>query len=69
MAEGAIVPVETLARPVTGRSLWSEARGRLLSNKAAVASMKGLAEMAREAANLDLAAEIWRTLAESLSAA
>jgi oligopeptide transport system permease protein len=46
MAEGAIVPVETLARPVTGRSLWSEARGRLLSNKAAVASIVLLALIA-----------------------
>jgi oligopeptide transport system permease protein len=34
MAEGAALPIETLADPVTGRSLWVEARGRLLNNKA-----------------------------------
>ncbi|QFU16131.1 ABC transporter permease subunit [Microvirga thermotolerans] len=39
MAEGAALPIETLAEPVAGRSLWVEARGRLLSNKAAVASI------------------------------
>ena len=37
--------------------------------EAAVAGLKALAETAQEAANMDLAAEIWRTLAESLSAA
>jgi ABC-type dipeptide/oligopeptide/nickel transport systems, permease components len=39
MAEGAALPIETLADPVTGRSLWVEARGRLLNNKAAVTSI------------------------------
>ncbi|MCB8821194.1 ABC transporter permease [Microvirga rosea] len=39
MAEGAALPIETLADPVSGRSLWVEARGRLLNNKAAVASI------------------------------
>ncbi|AWM86607.1 ABC transporter permease [Microvirga sp. 17 mud 1-3] len=39
MAEGAALPLETLTDPVSGRSLWVEARGRLLANKAAVTSI------------------------------
>ncbi|MBZ6075379.1 ABC transporter permease [Microvirga puerhi] len=46
MAEGAALPIETLADPVTGRSLWVEARGRLLNNKAAVCSIVLLAFIA-----------------------
>jgi oligopeptide transport system permease protein len=44
MAEGAVLPVETLKDPaVVGRSLWADARARLFRNKAAVASIIGLA--------------------------
>jgi oligopeptide transport system permease protein len=40
MAEGAVVPIETLADvQVTGRSLWAEARGRLVRNRAALSSI------------------------------
>ncbi len=40
MAEGAVLPVETMTGPVvTGRSLWAEARGRLVRNRAALASI------------------------------
>ncbi|WP_230530829.1 ABC transporter permease subunit [Microvirga roseola] len=39
MAQGAVLPVETMKGPVAGRSLWAEARGRLLHNKAAVTSI------------------------------
>ncbi|MGO4572334.1 ABC transporter permease subunit [Microvirga sp. 2TAF3] len=39
MAEGAVLPIETLTDPVVGRSLWVEARGRLIRNRAAVASI------------------------------
>lgn len=46
MAEGAALPIETLTDPVVGRSLWVEARGRLLNNKAAVASIVLLAFIA-----------------------
>lgn len=43
MAEGAVLPVETMTGPVTGRSLWAEARGRLVRNRAALASIIVLA--------------------------
>jgi oligopeptide transport system permease protein len=46
MAEGAALPIETLTDPVVGRSLWVEARGRLLNNKAAVGSIVLLAFIA-----------------------
>ncbi len=40
MAEGAVLPVETMTGPVvTGRSLWAEARGRLVRNRAALTSI------------------------------
>ena len=39
MAEGAVVPTEILTGPIVGRSLWSEARGRLVRNKAAATSI------------------------------
>ncbi|MBF9233518.1 ABC transporter permease subunit [Microvirga alba] len=39
MAEGAVFPAETLKDPVVGRSLWVEARGRLVRNKAALTSI------------------------------
>ena len=39
MAEGAVLPVETMTGPVTGRSLWAEARGRLIRNRAALTSL------------------------------
>ena len=40
MAEGAALPVETMTGPVvTGRSLWAEARGRLVRNRAALTSI------------------------------
>lgn len=39
MAEGAVLPAETLKDPVVGRSLWVEARGRLVRNKAAFGSI------------------------------
>jgi oligopeptide transport system permease protein len=39
MAEGAVLPVETMTGPITGRSLWAEARGRLIRNRAAFTSI------------------------------
>lgn len=39
MAEGAVLPVETMTGPITGRSLWAEARGRLIRNRAALTSI------------------------------
>ncbi|WP_457093221.1 ABC transporter permease subunit [Microvirga sp. P5_D2] len=39
MAEGAVLPIETMSGPVTGRSLWAEARGRLVRNRAAITSI------------------------------
>jgi oligopeptide transport system permease protein len=39
MAEGAVVSDIPLREPVVGRSLWADARTRLLRNKASVASM------------------------------
>lgn len=39
MAEGAVISDIPLTGPVTGRSLWVDARARLLRNKASVASM------------------------------
>lgn len=40
MAQGAVLPVETLKdTSVSGRSLWADARSRLFRNKAAVASI------------------------------
>ncbi|MET0742466.1 MAG: ABC transporter permease subunit [Microvirga sp.] len=39
MAEGAVLPIETLKDTTVGRSLWAEARSRLLRNKAAVTSI------------------------------
>jgi oligopeptide transport system permease protein len=40
MAEGAVVPIETLVdTSVVGRSLWAEARGRLVRNRAALGSI------------------------------
>ena len=46
MAEGAVLPVETMTGPVAGRSLWAEARGRLVRNRAAVTSIIVLALIA-----------------------
>jgi oligopeptide transport system permease protein len=47
MAEGAALPLETMTGPVVvGRSLWADARTRLVRNKAAVASMILLALIA-----------------------
>ena len=45
MAEGAVLPVETMKDTVTGRSLWAEARGRLVRNRAAVTSIVVLASI------------------------
>lgn len=39
MAEGAVLPIETMTGPITGRSLWAEARGRLIRNRAALTSI------------------------------
>jgi oligopeptide transport system permease protein len=39
MAEGAVISDIPVTGPVTGRSLWADARARLLRNKASVASM------------------------------
>src|SRR3712207_6510226 len=38
MAEGAVISDIPVTGPVTGRSLWADARARLLRNKASVAS-------------------------------
>lgn len=46
MAEGAVLPIETMKDTVTGRSLWAEARGRLVRNRAAVTSIVVLAVVA-----------------------
>jgi oligopeptide transport system permease protein len=46
MAEGAVIPAEIVTGPVEGRSLWAEARGRLLRNKAAVTGIVVLALIA-----------------------
>ena len=46
MAEGAVLPLETMKPSVAGRSLWAEARSRLVRNKAAVASIVVLALIA-----------------------
>ena len=46
MAEGAVLPIETMTGPITGRSLWAEARGRLIRNRAALASIIVLALVA-----------------------
>ncbi|MGO4705743.1 ABC transporter permease subunit [Microvirga sp. 2MCAF38] len=46
MAEGAVLPAEVLKDPVVGRSLWAEARGRLVRNKAALTSVFVLAFIA-----------------------
>jgi oligopeptide transport system permease protein len=45
MAEGSVVPIEAVADPVTGRSLWADARTRLMRNRAAVAGLVWLALM------------------------
>ena len=39
MAEGAVVPAELLTGPVVGRSLWADARVRLVRNRAALTSI------------------------------
>jgi len=39
MAEGAVVPAELLTGPVVGRSLWADARVRLVRNRAALISI------------------------------
>jgi oligopeptide transport system permease protein len=39
MAEGAVIPSTLIEKPVVGRSLWADARVRLVRNKAAVASI------------------------------
>ncbi len=39
MAEGAVISDRPVTGPVTGRSLWADARARLLRNKASVTSM------------------------------
>jgi oligopeptide transport system permease protein len=46
MAEGAVLPVEIMTGPITGRSLWAEARGRLIRNRAALTSIIVLALVA-----------------------
>jgi oligopeptide transport system permease protein len=46
MADGAIVPAEVLSGPIVGRSLWAEARVRLVRNRAAVTSIVVLAFVA-----------------------
>ncbi|WP_201830204.1 ABC transporter permease subunit [Microvirga zambiensis] len=46
MAEGAVIPIETVTGPITGRSLWAEARGRLVRNRAALTSIIVLALIA-----------------------
>jgi oligopeptide transport system permease protein len=46
MAEGAVLPIETMKDTTTGRSLWAEARGRLVRNRAAVTSIVVLALIA-----------------------
>jgi len=46
MAEGAVLPVETMTGPISGRSLWAEARGRLIRNRAALTSIIVLALIA-----------------------
>ena len=46
MAEGAVLPVEIMTGPITGRSLWAEARGRLIRNRAALTSIIVLALIA-----------------------
>ena len=39
MAEGAVVPTEFMTGPIVGRSLWAEARVRLVRNRAALTSI------------------------------
>jgi oligopeptide transport system permease protein len=39
MADGAIIPATLIDEPVAGRSLWADARARLVRNKAAVTSI------------------------------
>jgi len=39
MAEGAVIPTELITGPVVGRSLWAEARVRLVRNRAALISI------------------------------
>src|SRR3954447_5606850 len=39
MAEGAVIPTTLVEPPVLGRSLWADARTRLIRNKAAVAGI------------------------------
>jgi oligopeptide transport system permease protein len=39
MAEGAVVPTELLTGPIVGRSLWADARVRLVRNRAAFISI------------------------------
>lgn len=39
MAEGAVVPTEFITGPIVGRSLWAEARVRLVRNRAALISI------------------------------
>ncbi|KAB0266957.1 ABC transporter permease subunit [Microvirga brassicacearum] len=39
MAEGAVVPTEFITGPIVGRSLWVEARVRLVRNRAALTSI------------------------------
>jgi oligopeptide transport system permease protein len=46
MAEGAVVPTTLIEEPVVGRSLWADARARLIRNRAALGSMILLALIA-----------------------
>jgi oligopeptide transport system permease protein len=46
MAEGSVVPLDAMTTPVSGRSLWADARTRLVRNRAALAGLIWLALMA-----------------------
>src|SRR5688572_4785581 len=46
MAQGSVIPTDAISGPVAGRSLWADARARLMRNRAAVAGLAWLALMA-----------------------
>ncbi len=46
MAQGTVIPTEAMTGPIVGRSLWADARTRLVRNRAALVSMIWLAFMA-----------------------
>jgi oligopeptide transport system permease protein len=46
MAQGSVIPTEVIKGPIAGRSLWADARARLMRNRAAVAGLVWLAVMA-----------------------